>query len=155
MAFQAITGCQRACQSCDHHYDSPDLISRKSRLLTILEISSVGILVCHKLFKHIEAVTKWTPFRRRHSQTHFLNENVRISIKISLKFVPRGPINDIPALVQIMAWHRTGDKPLSETMIVRLPTHTCVTRPQWVKLINSWKRIRCAYPALWLLMSQC
>ena len=27
----------------------------------------------------------------------FLNENVRISIKISLKFVPEGPINDIPA----------------------------------------------------------
>ena len=36
----------------------------------------------------------------------FLNENVRISIKISLKFVPKGPINNIPALVQIMAWRR-------------------------------------------------
>ena len=34
----------------------------------------------------------------------FLNENVRISIKISLKFVPKGPINNNPALVQIMAW---------------------------------------------------
>ena len=33
----------------------------------------------------------------------FLNENVRISIKISLKFVPKGPINNNPALVQIMA----------------------------------------------------
>ena len=31
----------------------------------------------------------------------FLNENVRISIKISMKFVPKGPINNIPALVQI------------------------------------------------------
>ena len=36
----------------------------------------------------------------------FLNENVRISIKISLKFVPKGPINNNPALVQIMAWRR-------------------------------------------------
>ena len=36
----------------------------------------------------------------------FLNENVWISIKISLKFVPRGPVNNIPALVQIMAWRR-------------------------------------------------
>ena len=62
-----------------------------------------------------------------------LNENVRISIKISLKFVPKGPINNNPALVQIMAWHRTGDKPLSEPMIVSLLTHICVTRPQWVK----------------------
>ena len=43
----------------------------------------------------------------------FLNENVRISIRISLKFVPRGPINNIPALFQIMAWRRSGDKPLS------------------------------------------
>ena len=63
----------------------------------------------------------------------FLNENVRISIKISLKFVPKGPINNNPALVQIMAWRRPGDKPLSESMLVRLPTHICVTRPQWVK----------------------
>ena len=38
-------------------------------------------------------------------------------MKISLKFVPRGPINNIPALVQIMAWHRAGDKPLSEPMM--------------------------------------
>ena len=63
----------------------------------------------------------------------FLNENVWIPIKISLKFVPQGPINNIPALVQIMAWRRPGDKPLSEPMMVRLPTHICVTRPQWVK----------------------
>ena len=63
----------------------------------------------------------------------FSNENVRISIKISLKFVPKGPINNNPALVQIMAWRRPGDKPLSETMMVTLLTHICVTRPQWVK----------------------
>ena len=63
----------------------------------------------------------------------FLNENVWISIKISLKFVPKGPINNIPSLVQIMAWHRPGDKPLSERIMVSLLTHICVTRPQWVK----------------------
>ena len=63
----------------------------------------------------------------------FLNENVLFSIKISLKFVPKGPINNIPALVQIMAWHRPGDKPLSEAMMVSLLTHIYVTRPQWVK----------------------
>ena len=62
----------------------------------------------------------------------FFNENVRISIKISLKFVPKGPINNNPALVQIMAWRRSGDKPLSEPMMVSLLTHICVTRPQWV-----------------------
>ena len=62
-----------------------------------------------------------------------LNENVLISIKISLKFIPKGPINNIPALVQIMAWCRPGDKPLSEPMVVSLLTHISVTRPQWVK----------------------
>ena len=62
----------------------------------------------------------------------FLNENVWIAIKISLKFVPKGPINNIPALVQTMAWRRPGDKPLSEPMMVSLLTHICVTRPQWV-----------------------
>ena len=63
----------------------------------------------------------------------FCNVNVGISIKISMKFVHKGPINNIPALVQIMSWCRPGDKPLSEAMVVRLPTHICVTRPQWVE----------------------
>ena len=57
------------------------------------------------------------------SNAFFLNENVRISIKISLKFVAKGPINNIPSFVQIMAWRRSGDKPLSESMMVSLPTH--------------------------------
>ena len=62
----------------------------------------------------------------------FLNENVWFPIKISLKFVPKGLINNIPALVQIMAWRRPGDKTLSEPMMVILSTHICVTLPQWV-----------------------
>ena len=61
-----------------------------------------------------------------------MNENASIAIKISLKFVSKGPINNIPALVQTMAWRRPGDKPLSEPMMVSLPTHICVTRPQWL-----------------------
>ena len=65
----------------------------------------------------------------------FLNENVWIPIEMSLKFVPKGPISNIPALVEIMDWGCSGDKPLSEPMMVRLPTHICVTRPQWVNYI--------------------
>ena len=73
----------------------------------------------------------------------FLSENVWILITISLKFVPRGPINNIPSLVQVMAWRRLGDNPLSETMMVKSSTHICVTRPQWVNnclpiLWNNW-----------------
>ena len=63
----------------------------------------------------------------------FVNENVRISIKFSLKFVPKSPINNNPALFQIMASHHPGDKPLSEPMMVSSLTHICVTRPQLVK----------------------
>ena len=62
----------------------------------------------------------------------FLDKNGGISIKISLKFVHKCPINNIPALVQMMAWRRPGNNPLSETMVVRLPTYIFVTRPQWV-----------------------
>ena len=61
----------------------------------------------------------------------FLNENIRIAINISLSFVPKGRIDNIPASVQIMAWRRSGDKPLSEPMMVSLLTHICGTRPQW------------------------
>ena len=44
----------------------------------------------------------------------FLNENVWISLTISLRCVRKVRINNIPSLVQIMAWRRPGDKPLSE-----------------------------------------
>ena len=86
---------------------------------------------------------RWVnPLRPRPNRRHFaddifkcifLNENVRISIKISLKFVPKSPIDNMPTLFQIMAWRRPGDKPLSEAMMASLLTHICVTRPQWVK----------------------
>ena len=66
----------------------------------------------------------------------FLNENIWISIKISLNFVPKGSIYNIPALVQIMAWCRPGDKPLSDPMMVKLLTHIVVTWPQWVKPVH-------------------
>ena len=42
----------------------------------------------------------------------FLNENDRIPIQISLKIVSSSPIDNKPALVQVMARRRTGDKPL-------------------------------------------
>ena len=45
-----------------------------------------------------------------------LNENDKIPLQTSLKLVPRSSIDNKPALVQVMAWHRTGDKPLPEPM---------------------------------------
>ena len=65
---------------------------------------------------------KWTPFRSQHFQMHFL-----------------GPINNISAMVQIMAWRRSGAKPFSGPMVVSLPTHMCVARPQLVnEFIKLW-----------------
>ena len=66
------------------------------------------------------------------------NENCCILIPISLKYVFKGPVNNDAALVQIMAWRWTGDKPLSEPMMVRLPTYICVFRPQWINYICLW-----------------
>ena len=68
-----------------------------------------------------------------------LNGNVGILIKISMKFVLKGPINNFPALVQIMAWRRPKDKPLFEPMMVSLPTHIWVARPQWVNILRQWQ----------------
>ena len=104
-------------------------------LWDLLKWSIANVMFFFMTWRHFNTL------RSRQNGRHFpidifkwiiLNENVWISINISLKFVPRGPINNIPTLVQVMAWRRPGDKPLSEPMMVRLRTHICVTRPQWV-----------------------
>ena len=79
----------------------------------------------------------------------FLKEKVWILLKFSPKFVPKVPINNIPALVQIMAWHHSGDKPLSEPMMVSLLMHICFTRPQWVKYFCNMAFAKC-----WQVMSK-
>ena len=76
--------------------------------------------------QRIEAETKWPPFCRRYFEMDFLEWNC-------MKFDWRlFPINNILALVQNMAWRRTGDKPSSELKMVSLLTHIRVSRPQWV-----------------------
>ena len=87
--------------------------------------------IAHK-GSHIEAKTNGLHLSDDIFKCISLNQNVWISIEISLRYVPKGPISNNPALIQIMAWRRSGDKPLSEPMIVRLLTRICVTRPQRV-----------------------
>ena len=58
------------------------------------------------------------------SQTTFtkcisLNENFWILNKIWLRYVPWGPVYNIPTMAQIMAWQQPDDKPLSEPMMPR------------------------------------
>ena len=97
--------------------------------------------------------------RPRQNYNHFtddifkcilLNENVWISLKISLTFVTKVRINNITALVQIIAWRRPGGKPLSEPMMVTLLTHVCVTWPHWV---NNWGSISVRIPWHVILLS--
>ena len=71
-------------------------------MLTHLPLDKIAAILADNIFKCI-----------------FLNENDRILIQISLKFVPRGPIDNKPALVQVMAWRRTGDEPLPEPMLTQ------------------------------------
>ena len=110
-------------------------------LMTAWKYSVVSVIY----YNHLGVVVINT-LRQRQNGRHFpddmlkwifLNENVWNTIKISLKFAPTSPINNIPALVQIMAWRQPGAKPLFEPMMDSLLTHIWVTRPQWVKPIFS------------------
>ena len=72
-----------------------------------------------------------------------LNKNVWVSIRMTLEFVHKGPINNIAALVQIMAWRRLSDKTLSEPMMVSSLTHICVIRPQWINVSVNFPGLLC------------
>ena len=118
---------------------SNSFTSQKWSILKLLHLLTYVYFIHSQVLKWPENLNSLRP---RRNEQHFaddifkrifFNENVWISIKISLKFVPKGPINNIPALVQIMACRLNGAKPLSEPMMVGSPTHICVTRPQWVK----------------------
>ena len=96
------------------------------------------VVPCNTLCDHkLKCLMGLTHWGRDIFKWIFLNENVWISTNISLNFVPKGLINNIPALVQIMAWCRPGNNPSSEPMMANLLTHICVTRPQWVKKQSS------------------
>ena len=56
-------------------------------------------------------------FRDDNFKCNFFNEDYRIPIRLSLKFVPRSAIYNKPALVQVMVWRRIGDKLLPEPML--------------------------------------
>ena len=84
---------------------------------------------------------------RRYFQVHFRDKKFCILIKILLKFVPKGPIDNISALVEIMAWRQIGAKILSQPMLTRFTVaYTCSTRGRWVN--SSWPSY-----AMWLQRS--
>ena len=136
-------------------------------IVSLWNLTCAMITLMTRLLSNFRAIgERFNTLRPRQNGCHFaddtfkrifVNENVRILINISLEFVPKGLINNIPALVQIMAWRRPGDKPLSETMMVILPTHIFVTRPQWVKLISRGFEVSWNLPIIHLtpLVNKC
>ena len=56
-------------------------------------------------------------FAKNIFQYIFLNKNWLMLMEILLRFLPYDPINSKSAVVQVMAWHRTGDKPIPEPMM--------------------------------------
>ena len=71
------------------------------------------------------------------------NESVWISITISLKFIPNGPIEYKSALVQVVAWHRPGEKPLI-TRINADPIHRRIyTAPGETRITKTGRSFHC------------
>ena len=80
-------------------------------------------LLLFLLFSWYQQISPWTKMETiladEYFKCIFLNGNDRFPIWISLKFVPMSPYGNTPALVQVMAWYRPGDRPLPEPMYVQ------------------------------------
>ena len=111
--------CRYACRISEQH----DHWNTECQGFEISRDLVIGILP----FKTLRPIQDGRHFADDIFKCIFLNENTWISGNISLKFVPKGQINNIPALVR-----QAGDKLLSEPIIVSLLRHVYVNRPQWV-----------------------
>ena len=92
----------------------------------------ITLFVCTMRWVSLCRVTLVITLRLRQSGRHFADDISKITflyeiccilIKISMKFFTRGPINMKSASVQITAWHKTDDKPLSEPMMANFMPH--------------------------------
>ena len=84
----------------------------------------------------------------------FLNENICILLKILLKFVLKGWMKNIPALVQIMAWRRLGDRPIIWTNVGESTEEKqfhVLGRDHFVYVPNQWQTtLQCNVVSYWL-----
>ena len=121
-----------------------------SQLMIMLKICTCFCIYCYKLWNVCCLISLYTllyikphymyneipvfnSLRPRWNGCHFPEDIFKcIFLNQNVNFFPWGPIDNSSALVQIMAWRRPGDKPLSEPMMVSLLTHICITCPQWV-----------------------
>ena len=123
----------RSAQECqDFHFQplNSAKMPKKSKSRVIKE-KGIGSVAEHKFsLTHLPLEKMAVILADDNFKCIFLNENDRIPIRISLKFVPRSPTDNEPALVQVMAWRRTGDY-LNQCWPDSL-THICGTRERWV-----------------------
>ena len=103
------------------------MISRNKLLMVYFRLS---MILTHWGWDKMAAISQTTS-----SGAFWWMKIYEFLLKISQKCVPGVRINNISALVEIMAWRRPGYKPLSELLMVSLLTHICVARPQWAKYI--------------------
>ena len=78
--------------------------------LTVLSARYTFPCDAHQAYFHIEAAKNGRHYASDIFKCHFLKEDLRISIRISLKFAPEGPIDINSSLVQIMARHRMNGR---------------------------------------------
>ena len=71
-----------------------------------------------------------------------MNEKFHISIRISLKFVPKGQIDNKSAYVHVMACRQKGDKPLPEPMLTQFTDAYMPHLGRWVNAIT-WIVFQC------------
>ena len=132
-----------------NNYFAGNTPNKRQRFLSAIKLSShqwliFGQLITrmkYSIFSSLKTIVQWSPLSALCGQHRinsylagkkmaailaddtlkciFLNKNDRIPFRISLKFVPMSPVDNKPALVQVMAWRRTGDKPLPEPMITQ------------------------------------
>ena len=108
------------------------LAARGANLFAATVMKKLISRICNghdQIFQHYEnVINSLSPRRNGYFQTYFpqwLDE-----------FVNKGSINNIPTLVQKMAWRRADDKPLSGPLKISLPTLICVTHSRWVKWLT-------------------
>ena len=77
------------------------------------------ILYAHIALTHLRLDKMAAILADDNFKCNFLNKNDGIPNQISLKLVFRSPIDNKPVLIQVMAWHRIGDKPLPESMLTQ------------------------------------
>ena len=118
-----------------------------------LKLLHVGWLATSIAVKTLRPIQNGRHFADDIFQCVSLNGNVYISIEISLKSVPKGPMNNITSLVHIMAWCRPVEKPLSEQKIISL-LYSASQNTLYHKDVNHLAEIISGYGNLVTVISQ-